>query len=861
MTAYREKVAKEREEKLLEELAEEERLNAENKEKKLQDKEKKKERKRQQRQAKEEERLKKQAEIEKEQAAVRERQRQRNEEAQRKKIEQKKKKDAERQRAVDERLKKMEEEKRKERLRKEQEEKEKEEQLLKEKKEREEKERLELQRKEEEERIEREKVEKLEKEKREKEQKEREAKEREEQRVKEELEREAKEKEEKEAEAAKAKQQHQQQLLASLKQHAEEMGAPNAVTVTSAAAAAALDAISGAIPDTARSSFSMANVSGSADISSSGSSSVTPSPAVFNPSLVNPVGIQLQFPQQQFSQPPSSDGSYYGFNITQNSNISQFSSSSSFNTSPANAWPAQNIAGQTYNQFQQAKTSISPGFHGNVAQLSQSRSISPPDNAFSNSNTPPNLSGKRISISSTPSTSTIAENGATIPLMSVITPVNGIQQSQSSGDSSRGFGSTDNLASFSSNPIGSNSPSSQQYSQVPRNRTGSVFTSGPVAVGNFSDSLLSNDVWASNSNQQNSLGSRRSSMWSTSANGNTWSSAPINSLSPSVPISGSLPSSLTAAPALAGNSNTLPPGFNSSLTTGTPLTGSLSGERFDVNDINDRASIIRDAAINAYKEYSKGVVPEGKISTHLLLALTRSNLAKSHSLNIRDHQEFHNACACPDKNGVVHFELCTGALGLVSHLRYNPTFPGLGLGNGISNVGSPSLLNSNSPTGTAPGLIQSTHSGLSLTSPIGGLTSAGLTSSSSSGIPGASLYNVAPAQQIPLNGISNLYSNGLGIAAQQSQQQQQMFPGLNGFNVPGNTQGYTYNQLQQQQSPQQYSQQFMNIGALKGGSLTGSLTGSLVSGNSLMSPSSAPTGTSGTPGSVGIPASSSSMGI
>ena len=96
LTAYREKVARERQEKLLEELADESRLDAEREAKKAKEAQKKKDKKKQQKAAREEERQKKEAEKAAEEAAAKAAEEQRLEAQRQKKDEQRKKREAER---------------------------------------------------------------------------------------------------------------------------------------------------------------------------------------------------------------------------------------------------------------------------------------------------------------------------------------------------------------------------------------------------------------------------------------------------------------------------------------------------------------------------------------------------------------------------------------------------------------------------------------------------------------------------------------------------------------------------------------------------------------------------------------------
>ena len=106
LTAYREKVAAERQARLLQELDEENRLDTQREAKKAREAAKKKEKKKAQKQAKDEERAKKEAEKAAQEAAVREAEEQRLEEQRQRKEEQRKKRDAERKATEEERLKK-----------------------------------------------------------------------------------------------------------------------------------------------------------------------------------------------------------------------------------------------------------------------------------------------------------------------------------------------------------------------------------------------------------------------------------------------------------------------------------------------------------------------------------------------------------------------------------------------------------------------------------------------------------------------------------------------------------------------------------------------------------------------------------
>jgi len=106
LTAYREKVAAERQQKLLEEIQDEDKLAAQREAKKQRDAAKKKEKKKQQQAAKAEEKAKKEAEKAAEEARAREAEEKKQEEQRRKKEEQRRKKDEEKRRQDEERAKK-----------------------------------------------------------------------------------------------------------------------------------------------------------------------------------------------------------------------------------------------------------------------------------------------------------------------------------------------------------------------------------------------------------------------------------------------------------------------------------------------------------------------------------------------------------------------------------------------------------------------------------------------------------------------------------------------------------------------------------------------------------------------------------
>ena len=106
LTAYREKVARERQEKLLEELADEDRLDAEREAKKAKDAQKKKDKKKQQKAAKDEEKRKREAEKAASEAAAKAEEERKLKEQQQRKEEQKKKREAEKKTQEEERQRK-----------------------------------------------------------------------------------------------------------------------------------------------------------------------------------------------------------------------------------------------------------------------------------------------------------------------------------------------------------------------------------------------------------------------------------------------------------------------------------------------------------------------------------------------------------------------------------------------------------------------------------------------------------------------------------------------------------------------------------------------------------------------------------
>lgn len=106
LTAYREKVAQQRQEQLLQELLEEQTLNEQRSAKKAREAQKKKDRKKQQKQARDEEKARKEAEKAAEEAAARALEAKKLEEQKRKKEELRKKKEAEKKAQEEERLRK-----------------------------------------------------------------------------------------------------------------------------------------------------------------------------------------------------------------------------------------------------------------------------------------------------------------------------------------------------------------------------------------------------------------------------------------------------------------------------------------------------------------------------------------------------------------------------------------------------------------------------------------------------------------------------------------------------------------------------------------------------------------------------------
>ncbi|KAI9762125.1 MAG: hypothetical protein M4579_000605 [Chaenotheca gracillima] len=174
LTAYREKVAQERQQKLLEELEEESRLDTQREQKKAKEAQKKKDKKRLQKQVKEEEKARKDAEKAAEEAAARAVEEKKAEEQRLKREEQRKRREAEKRAQEEERLKKDAEKQR--RLQEERERQAEQERKQRELKEREKKKREELRKKEREEREAKEKTAREKKEQDDRERREKEAK-------------------------------------------------------------------------------------------------------------------------------------------------------------------------------------------------------------------------------------------------------------------------------------------------------------------------------------------------------------------------------------------------------------------------------------------------------------------------------------------------------------------------------------------------------------------------------------------------------------------------------------------------------------------------------------------------------------
>ncbi|KAI1973702.1 Stress response protein nst1 [Ophidiomyces ophidiicola] len=200
LTAYREKIAHERQQRLIEELEEENRLDEEREAKKAREAQKRKDKKRIQKQAKEEEKAKREAERAAEEAAQKALEEKKLEEQRRKKEEQRKKREAEKKAQEEERLRKETE--RQKRLKEERERQAEAERKQREQKEREKKKRDEAKRKEREEKEAKEKEAREKKAKEERERKAREEKTRREKEAAAKADREAKERARLEEQAA-----------------------------------------------------------------------------------------------------------------------------------------------------------------------------------------------------------------------------------------------------------------------------------------------------------------------------------------------------------------------------------------------------------------------------------------------------------------------------------------------------------------------------------------------------------------------------------------------------------------------------------------------------------------------------------
>ena len=174
LTAYREKVSLERQQKLIEELDNETKLDAQQKAKKAKEAQKKKDKKRQQKQAKDEEKAKREAELAAQEAAAKALEEKKAEELRQKKDEQRRKREAEKRAQEDEKQKKEAEKQR--RLQEAKEQQQEQERRQREQKERDKKKKEETMKKEREEREAKEKEAKEKKEREANERREREAK-------------------------------------------------------------------------------------------------------------------------------------------------------------------------------------------------------------------------------------------------------------------------------------------------------------------------------------------------------------------------------------------------------------------------------------------------------------------------------------------------------------------------------------------------------------------------------------------------------------------------------------------------------------------------------------------------------------
>lgn len=818
MDAYREKVAKDREEKLLEELEEEERQEKERDAKKLLNKEKKKERKRLEKQQKEEERLRKEAEIEKQQAAIREAQRQKAEEAQRKKLELKKKKEEEQRRQEQEHLRKLEEERKKAQLKKEQEEKERrekqereeklllekkqeKERLLKEQKEKErllkeqkEKERKLKEQKEKEERLLKKKMEAEERQlkaKKEKERRELELKKQEEKRQQEleekekqrkqelelkrqqelkekeeemRLEQELKQKEEaeriakeKELEAAKAKRQHQQQLLTSLRQHVPSNGESEA-SIGPNQSAPASD-----FSNTANHGFNAMN-----NFVTNPSATST---NMFNPTLGGPQGQQFG---QQYNYPQPNtvlDGSFHSLN--------------------GSRAMGQRISNDFKTPLQQNPQAFDPYNSGSNNSGTWAGNHGPPNQGFHYAPTgnmaPPGLQPNPAN-NYTNSSQDFLENA----LRSMIAP----KDSSFENNNPPSLGGTslnrvpmntgDYPSSYSltgGNTLTNNMQRSQSNSNVPnhfisnRNAVGDDSfpkTNAPLATDySFSQpfsqtSVSQNEPAFGQSSAGGASGNnRKNELWNSSNNIQTMSTSQRgSSLWNTEERSGwvSSPTAENMASSFHNNANSITSSLTSGslvsgpLSTTSTISGSLLNNRSTISAVSE--DLIRAAAVTEYHKYSQNPTVDGKVSSQLLYVNTLNNLSSSTGIRF-NQQEFFNACEKPDENGMVHFDLTRNFLGLVTHLKHKLYS---GSSNNANAAGANSL-NMQSP-------ISSPHGGVSLASKLTPPTSTGLTSASPSPSSLSNpLYNSSSGfnrNPISLNGANGYYGNTGLQHAQQS---------------------------------------------------------------------------------------------
>ncbi|KAL0573440.1 Stress response protein nst1 [Marasmius crinis-equi] len=304
LTAYREKVAQERQLQLLRELEDEDKFAKEREAKKQNANQKKKDKKRQQKLAKEEEKAKREAEKAADEAAVKAKQAALEDEQRRKRDEERARREAQRKAQEEERLKKEEErrkrvaEEKEREAERERKRKEKEEKLKAERREKEERDRK--VREEKEERLRAEKAEKAEKaaaEKARREEKERE--ERAERAERERKEREKKEKEEKEREAREKAAQQQQKATRNNRNNAPTSPRSNATASgsTTRANGQSKKILNKPTPVSATTSVSSVTTNSNAP----SSSSTTSLPAV---NSTPPRPVQQPQPQQPHQQPP-----------------------------------------------------------------------------------------------------------------------------------------------------------------------------------------------------------------------------------------------------------------------------------------------------------------------------------------------------------------------------------------------------------------------------------------------------------------------------------------------------------------------------------------------------------------------------